>query len=92
MGKSEEEEKRRRDGTRAPGGKLGEGRASHTQRGPLTTRRSTGTGRDVWRIRGSEGNSAGISPTHSGPSDPGVLEPILPTLRSPSATLSQSPA
>ena len=45
-------EKWRWDRTSAPEGRLGEGRGSDSQRGPLTVRESVGMGRDLRGIRG----------------------------------------
>ena len=45
-------EKWRQDRTSAPEGERGEGKHSHTWRGPLMARGSAGTERDLWGIGG----------------------------------------
>ena len=70
----EGEKKWRWDGTDAPEGELGEGRDSHTWSGPLMAWGLVGMERDFWRVGGSEGNMASVSPTPSDPRKPaGVL-------------------
>ena len=52
------EEKRRRDGTSTPEGRLGEGKGSHAWKGE---------GGDNWEGRGSKGSMSRVSPAHLGP-------------------------
>ena len=63
-------EKWRWDDTGIPEGQLGEGRCSHDRRGPLMARGSAGKGRDLWGIRGLEGNAASITTACLVPSEP----------------------
>ena len=52
----------RQDRTSTPEGVLGKRRGSHAQRGPHMERGSAGMEKDLWGIRGSEGNEARVSP------------------------------
>ena len=78
------EEEWRRDGTGAPEGRLGEGRGSHSWRGPLMVRGATG---DAERPSGDWRISASISPAHLGSREPSEVPGlILCPLRPPPAT------
>ena len=92
MGGGKGKEKWRPDGTGAPEGQLEEGRDSHAQRGPFTTRGTTGTGRDPQGIGGPEGNAACISPHPVGLGEPADPRPDAPHDKAPSGRTEPRPS
>ena len=64
---------------------LGEGRGSHTWRGPLRAWVLVGWERELQGIGGSEGNMARVSPTALGPREPAGVLGLSSRSRGPSS-------